>query len=124
MPYKDIFIPVPSRINIGNDSSRNFVVRDSPQMAKRIVEPRCPNLITTRTGALAEVLHCGGVSRWSVDSGGRMGMVSGEDATEVAPGSSDCVQNCHAQNRVRGRAVNLGFPFMVAFSDRLKPRIP
>ena len=124
VPYKDIFIPVPSRINIGNDSSGKFVVRDSPQMARRIVEPLCSNLITTRTGALEEVLHCGGVSRWSVDSGGRMGMVSGEDATEVAPASSNCVQNCQAQNRVRGRAVNLGFPFMVASPDRLQPRFP
>lgn len=122
--YKGVNIVVPSRINIGNDSSGKFVVRDSPQVAKRIVESRCSNFITTRTGALTEVQHCGGVSRWSVESGGRMGMVSGEDATEVAPPSSTCVQNCQAQNQVRGRAVNLGFPFMVAFPDRLKPRIP
>ena len=124
VPYKDIKILVPSRINIANDFSHKFVVRDSPQVATRIVEPRCSNLITTRTSVLVEVLHCGGVSRWSVTSGGRMGMVSGEDATEVAPPSSNCVQNCQAQNQVRGRAVNLGFPFMVDFPDRLKPRLP
>ena len=124
VPHKDIMIPVPSRINIANDFSRKFVVRDSPQVATRILEPRCTNFITTRNGTQAEVQHCGGVSRWLVASGGRMGMVSGGDATEVAPGSSNCVQNCQAQNQVRGRAVNLGFPFPVAPADRLQPRFP
>ena len=124
VPYKDIKILVPSRINIANDFSPKFVVRDSPQVATRILESRCTNFITTRNGTRAEVQHCGGVSRWLVASGGRMGMVSGEDATEVAPPSSNCVQNCQAQNRVRGRAVNLGFPFHVAPADRLQPRVP
>ena len=124
VPYKDIMIPVPARINIANDFSPKFVVRDSAQVATRILEPRCTNLITTRKGTPAVVQHCGGVSRWLVASGGRMGMVSGEDATEVAPGPTNCVQNCQAQNRVRGRAVNLGFPFHVAPADRLQPRLP
>ena len=124
VPYKDIEILVPARINIANDFSPKFVVRDSPQVATRILDPRCTNFITTRNGTKAEIQHCGGVSRWSVASGGRMGMVSGEDATEVAPGSSNCVQNCQAQNQVRGRAVNLGFPFVVASPDRLQPRFP
>ena len=99
-------------------------MRDSPQVARRLTDAGCRNLIATRTGAQVAMLHCGGVSRWSVSSGGRMGMVSGEDATEVAPASTNCVQNCQAQNRVRGRAVNLGFPFTVAPADRLQPRFP
>ena len=53
-----------------------------------------------------------------------MGMVTGEDATEVAPGSTNCVKNCHAQNLVRGFAVSLRFPFVVNLADRLKPRSP
>ncbi len=122
VPFKDIMIPVPARINIANDFSPKFVVRDSAQVAKRILEPSCTNLITTPKGTQAVVQHCGGVSRWLVASGGRMGMVSGEDATEVAPGPTDCVQNCQAQNQVRGRAVNLGFPFQVDPADRLQPR--
>ena len=124
VPFKDTTIIVPARINIANDFSPKFVVRDSAQVATRILEPRCTNRITTRNGTQAVVQHCGGVSRWSVASGGRMGMVSGEDATEVAPSPTNCVQNCQAQNRVRGRAVNLGFPFHVAPDDRLQPRIP
>ena len=128
VPYKDIMIPVPARINIANDFSPRFVVRDSPQVATRINEDACTNTIGIRTLTppltTGTVKHCGGISKWSVASGGRMGMVSGEDATEVAPSSSNCVQNCQAQNRVRGRAVNLGFPFMVLPADRLAPRFP
>ena len=40
-----------------------------------------------------------------------MGFVTGEDAVEMAPSPTECVQNCQAQNRVRGRSVKLGFPF-------------
>ena len=65
--------------------------------------------------------HCGGVSVWSVASGGRMGQVMGEDAVEVSPGATDCVQDCQAQNRIRGRAVVLGFPFPVPAESRLTP---
>jgi len=124
VPFKATTITVQARINIGNDFSPRFVVRDSPQVASRIPDPRCNNLIATRTGALVTVQHCGGVSRWSVASGGRMGMVTGEDATEVAPPPTVCVQNCQAQNRVRGQSVVLGFPFPVNAADRLQPRFP
>lgn len=67
------------------------------------------------------VRHCGRVSQWLVASGGRMGMVTGEDATEVAPPASQCVQNCQAQNRARGGAVVLGHPSPVPDASRLKP---
>jgi hypothetical protein len=53
-----------------------------------------------------------------------MGAVFGEDATEVAPPATNCTQNCQAQNRVRGRAVVLGFPFPVPDTSRLQPRFP
>ncbi len=34
--------------------------------------------------------------------GGRMGGVLGEDAVEDSPPASSCVQDCQAQNRIRG----------------------
>ena len=68
--------------------------------------------------------HCGGVSQWSVASGGRMGQVMGEDSVEVAPPPTDCTQNCQAQNQVRGRFVVLGFPFPVPTASRLTPPLP
>ena len=124
VPFKDTTIVVPSRVNIGNELSSKFVARDSAQVAERHDEPTCNNQIRTRTGAFATVLHCGGVARWDVASGGRMGFVTGEDSVEVAPPPTDCIQNCQAQNRVRGRAVVLGFPFPVPASARLQPRSP
>jgi hypothetical protein len=120
--YKDTTIKVSARVNFGNDYSRKFVGRDSAQFADRVNEPLCTNNIVTRTGSIAKVLHCGGVSQWLVASGGRMGQVMGEDATEVAPPATTCTQQCQAQNRTRGGASVLGFPFPVAQPDRLQPR--
>jgi hypothetical protein len=123
VPYKDTTVVVPSRINFANDASRRFVGRDSPQVAARIAQG-CPNQIVTRTGATVTVDHCGGVSVWRVSSGGRMGAVFGEDATEVAPPATVCTHKCQAQNQVRGRSTVLGFPFQVADASRLIPRFP
>lgn len=127
VPYKDTTVMVSPRINFANGLSRRFVGRDSPQVAERLDDPACRNTFPRRAGlspANRTVLHCGGVSKWSVASGGRMGMVFGEDSTEVAPPATVCVKGCQAQNRVRGRAVNPGFPFPVAEADKLQPRFP
>jgi len=120
--FKDTTLTVTPRINFGNDYSGKFVGRDSPQFADRILEPLCTNNIVTRTGGIARVQHCGGVSQWSVASGGRMGQVMGEDAVEVAPPATACTHKCQAQNQTQGAAIVLGFPFPVADADRLKPR--
>jgi hypothetical protein len=123
VPYKDTTVVVPPRINFANDFSPRFVGRDSPQVAERI-DQACPNQFVSRVSGPQTVNHCGGVSLSSVASGGRMGLVLGGDATEVAPPATDCTQNCQAQNRVRRQAVNLGFPFPVPDAGRLKPRFP
>jgi hypothetical protein len=124
LPYKDTTVKVTPRINFGNDYSPKFVGRDSPQFADRVAEPLCTNDILTRTGSYAKVLHCGGVSQWWVASGGRMGQVMGEDATEVAPPATACTHKCQARNQTRGESTVLGFPFPVAPADRLQPRMP
>lgn len=98
-------VPVTPRINFGNDLSSRLVGRDSPQVATRISQ-------------------FGGVSVWRVSSGGRMGGVLGEDSVEVAPPPTNCVRNCQAQNRVRGKYPVLGFPFPVPEASRLTPRFP
>ncbi len=110
-----IQMPVAARVNFGNDVSPKFVGRDSAQVATRVSQPTCTNAFGT---------HCGGVSVWSVASGGRMGQVMGEDSVEVSPSATDCVQDCQAQNRIRGRAVVLGFTFPVPTASRLTPRLP
>ncbi|MET0255534.1 MAG: hypothetical protein ABW193_07050 [Luteibacter sp.] len=122
LPFKDTTVKVASRINFGNDFSSRFVGRDSPQLATRIDDPACPNSIVTRTGGTAQVNHCGAVSRWLVSSGGRMGMLFGEDSVEVAPPATACSHQCKGQDKVQGAAVVLGAPFPVAAPDRLQPR--
>lgn len=125
VPYKDTTVVVPSRINFANDVSRNFVGRDSPQVATRVLQG-CVNTVPAprQPGGTATVDHCGGVSVWDVASGGRMGGVFGEDSTEVAPPSKACTHQCQAQDRVRGQSTVLGFPFPVPAASRLQPRFP
>jgi len=73
--------PYTGKINLGNGT--DFRGKDSPQVATR--------------KALSDT-----VSVWEVASGGRMGYVTGEDAVELSSGASTCVQDCQAQNRLRG----------------------
>lgn len=113
-------VTVTARVNFGNDVSSKFVGRDSSQVATRI-SGGCPNNIPNPTHP-GSVNHCGAISQWSVASGGRMGQVMGEDATEIAPAATACTENCTAQNQVNGRALVVGFPFPVPDAVRLKPR--
>lgn len=113
-------VTVTARVNFANDVSSSFVGRDSSQNATRI-SGGCPNSIPNPFHP-GSVNHCGGVSQWSVQSGGRLGQVMGEDSTEIAPAASVCISNCTAQNQVNGRAVLVGFPFPVPDPVRLKPR--
>jgi len=123
-------VTVSPRTNIGNDFSEDFVARDSPQggaapnTTDRVPHAECSSARVKALGpAVPAIRHCGGISVWDVASGGRMGFVTGEDAVEVANPPSVCVQDCQAQNRVRGRLAVLDFPFPVATLDRLSPRL-
>jgi len=118
-PPSRFCVQVSTRVNIANDLSPDFVARDSAQVATRVPQADC----NTARPITPSVRHCGGVSVWDVASGGRMGFVSGEDAVEVANPPTDCVQDCQAQNQVRGRLVVLGFPFPVPAGSRLTPRV-
>lgn len=73
--------PYTGKINFGNAA----LVRgkDSPQVATKLAQSEFETV-------------------WSVASGGRMGGVLGEDAVELSAGASPCVQDCQAQNRIRG----------------------
>ena len=108
------------RINIANDRSPRLVLRDSPQVATEIAQPQCATPIRRRDATIDTVQRCGNFTQWDVASGGRMGGVTGEDATEVAPPATACTHKCQAQNQVRGGAVVLGFPFPVPADSRLR----
>ncbi len=114
-------VTVTAKTNFGNDWSDKFVGRDSPQVATRIITD-CVNEIPNPFHP-GTVSHCGGVSQWSIASGGRMGQVMGEDATEIAPAARVCTADCTAQDRVQGRAVVVGFPFPVPAEVRLQLRL-
>jgi hypothetical protein len=57
--------------------------KDSPQVATKLFQD-------------------GTTTRWSVDPGGRLGGVLGEDAIELSAGATNCTSQCQAQNQVRG----------------------
>ena len=116
-PPSQFCVQVSTRVNIANDLSPRFVARDSSQVADRVPQPAC----NTATPVTPSVRHCGGMSVWDVASGGRLGFVTGEDATEVANPPTNCTSKCQAQNQVRGRLAVLGFPFPVPAGSRLTP---
>lgn len=121
-PPSQFCVQVRPRVNIGNNVSAEFVVRDSAQVAERVPQPACGPDFSNNLGLSETRDHCGGMSVWDVASGGRMGFVTGEDSVEVANPPTDCVQDCQAENQVRGRLAVLGFPFPVPDSSRLTPR--
>jgi hypothetical protein len=118
-PPSRFCVQVTTRVNVANDFSKNFVLRDSSQVATRISQADC----NTATAVSPSVKHCGSVSVWDVASGGRLGFVTGQDALEVANPPTVCVKNCQAQNQVNGRLVTLGFPFPVPAGSRLTPPV-
>ena len=76
------------KINFGNgvgpDATHQMLLgKDSPQVATKTYQD-------------------GAVTKWLVNSGGRMGGVLGEDAIELSQGATNCTQQCQAQNRIRG----------------------
>jgi hypothetical protein len=121
-PAGQFCVRVSPRVNIGNNISPRFTVRDSAQVATRIRQLPCGPDFTNTLGLTETRDHCGGMSIWDVASGGRMGMVTGEDATEVANPPTTCTEDCQAQNQVRGRLAVLGAPFPVPAGSLLTPR--
>lgn len=121
-PPSRFCVKVTPRVNIANNVSAAFVLRDSAQVATRVPQASCGPDFTNQLGLSDTRDHCGGMSIWDVASGGRMGMVTGEDSTEVANPPTVCVTDCQAQNRVKGRLANLGFPFPVPDGSKLTPR--
>jgi hypothetical protein len=121
-PPSRFCVQVTPRVNIANNISAKFVLRDSSQVATRIRQTECGPDFTNNLGLAETRDHCGGMSVWDVASGGRLGMVTGADGTEVANPPTVCTTDCQAQNQVRGRLANLGFPFPVPTASQLTPR--
>ncbi len=67
----------------GSDAHQMLLGKDSPQVA-------------TKTSQTATT------TTWTVQPGGRMGGVLGEDAVELSQGATNCTSDCQAQNQIRG----------------------
>ncbi|OLR93970.1 hypothetical protein [Actinokineospora bangkokensis] len=114
-------VRVTPRVNITSDSAPRLILRDSAQVATRIRQPECGPDLTNALGLAETRDHCGAMSVWDVASGGRLGMVTGEDATEVANPPTACTADCEAGNQVNGTLAVLGFPAPVAAASKLGP---
>jgi len=121
-PAGQFCVRVSPRVNIGSDTAPRLVLRDSAQVAARVPQASCGPDFTNALGLTETRDHCGATSIWDVASGGRMGMVTGEDATEVANPPTACTTDCQAENQVNGRLAVLGFPVPVPAGSRLAPR--
>jgi hypothetical protein len=73
--------PYTGKVNFGDGTT--FRGKDSPQVATKVSQSERATV-------------------WDIASGGRMGMVLGEDAVELSAGPTVCVTDCQAQNRIRG----------------------
>ena len=120
-PPGDVCVRVTPRVNISSTASPKLILRDSAQVATRIRQPECGPDLTNAQGLAETRDHCGAMSVWDVASGGRMGMVTGEDATEVANPPTNCTTDCAAGNEVNGTLAVLGYPSPVAAGSRLGP---
>jgi hypothetical protein len=121
-PAGDFCVQVAPKVNISSDAAPNLIVRDSPQVATRVQQASCGPDFTNTLGLTETRNQCGGMTIWDVASGGRVGMVTGEDATENAPPAEACTADCQAQDQVRGRLAIMGFPSPVPAASRLTPR--
>ncbi|MEV7968485.1 hypothetical protein AB0O34_21235 [Sphaerisporangium sp. NPDC088356] len=121
-PASTYCVQVTPRVNISSDTAPKLILRDSAQVATRVRQTSCGPDFTNSLGLSETRDHCGAMSIWDVASGGRMGMVTGEDGTEVANPPTNCTTDCQAENQVKGRLANLGFPAPVPADSRLAPR--
>jgi hypothetical protein len=72
-----------SAVATGTDAHQTLLGKDSPQVA-------------TKTSQTATT------TTWTVQPGGRLGGVLGEDAIELSAGATNCTSDCQAQNQIRG----------------------
>ena len=70
-------------VTTGAGAHQMLLGKDSPQVATKTLQ--------TAT-----------VTKWTVQPGGRLGGVLGEDAIELSAGATNCTSDCQAQNRIRG----------------------
>jgi hypothetical protein len=87
--------PFTGKVNFG-DGVNAVSARQDPVNHHQMLLGKDSPQVATKTFQSATV------TKWLVQSGGRMGGVLGEDAIELSAGATDCTSQCQAQNRIRG----------------------
>lgn len=70
-------------VTSGTNAHQMLLGKDSPQVATKTFQSDT-------------------VTKWTVQPGGRLGGVLGEDAIELSAGATNCTSDCQARNRIRG----------------------
>lgn len=87
--------PYTNKINLGDGIDAVTPAQSATGYHQMLLGKDSPQVAT-------KLEQTGTSTTWSVASGGRMGGVLGEDAIELSQGATSCVQDCQAQNRIRG----------------------
>jgi hypothetical protein len=87
--------PFTGKVNFGNGQDAVTAAESSTGYHRMLLGKDSPQ-VATKTS------QTGSTTTWSVASGGRLGGVLGEDATELSLGATSCTKDCQAQNQING----------------------
>ncbi len=87
--------PYTGKINFGDGTSAVSPSQDPVGYHQMLLGKDSPQVAT-------KTFQGGTVTKWLVESGGRLGGVLGEDAIELSQGATNCTSQCQAQNQVQG----------------------
>ena len=87
--------PFTGKINFGSGVNAVSASQDPVNYHQMLLGKDSPQVAT-------KTFQSATVTKWLVESGGRMGGVLGEDAIELSAGATNCTSQCQAQNQIRG----------------------
>jgi len=83
------------KINFGNGVDAVTPAQDAANYHQMLLGKDSPQVAT-------KTFQSGTVTKWTVQPGGRLGGVLGEDAIELSAGATNCTSQCQAQNQIHG----------------------
>ena len=87
--------PFTGKVNFGDGTSGVTQAQDAVGYHQMLLGKDSPQVAT-------KTFQGGTVTKWLVQSGGRLGGVLGEDAVELSQGATNCTSQCQAQNQING----------------------
>lgn len=83
------------KINFGSGVNAVTASQDPVNYHQMLLGKDSPQVAT-------KTFQSGTVTKWTVQPGGRLGGVLGEDAIELSQGATNCTSQCQAQNQIHG----------------------